>query len=209
MREVVNPSNFTDVQENAKRRALLFLRHKSLWKEVPTDTEWYEVEVNQENLDKIRAFPRAQWRKLAKGDFSITQLISNFQSRKHRVDAKFLMKIDAIGKRLLENDPGFSAVILIGLNNTEPMTVIDGNHRLAAAVLSSPSQLQKLRCYCGLSPHTTECCWYETNLVSLMRYAKHRMAQATRNPAAELARLCEVQEKPVAIEDPVEAAMNS
>jgi hypothetical protein len=42
-----------------------------------------------------------------------------------------------------------------------------------------------------------------------MRYAKHRIAHATRNPAAELARVCEEQDKPVAIEDPVEAAMNS
>jgi O-antigen/teichoic acid export membrane protein len=209
MREVVSASNFTDVRENARRRALLFLRHKSLWKEVPVDTEWYEVEVKQENLDQIRAFPRAQWRKLAKGDFSITQLTGNFHERRHHVDAKFLTKIDAISKRLMEDDPGFSAVILIGLNSTEPMTVIDGNHRLAAAVLSSPTQLQKLRFYCGLSPNMTECCWYKTNFVSLLRYAKHRMAHATRNPAAELARLCEEQDKTVLIEDPVQAAINS
>jgi len=109
----------------------------------------------------------------------------------------------------MEDDPGFSAVILIGLNSTEPMTVIDGNHRLAAAVLSSPTQLQKLRFYCGLSPNMTECCWYKTNFVSLLRYAKHRMAHATRNPAAELARLCEEQDKTVLIEDPVQAAINS
>jgi len=209
MRDIVNASNYTDVHDNAKRRALLFLRHHSLWKEVPTDTEWYEVEVNNANLGQIRAFPRAQWRKLAKGDFSLTGVTGNFHARQHRVDARFLMKIDAISQRLHKDDPGFNAVILIGLNDTEPMTVIDGNHRLAAAALSSPNRLAKLRFFCGLSPHMNECCWYKTNLVSLSRYAKHRLLHATRNPVAELTRLCVAHNELIVMEDALQAAINS
>lgn len=192
LREVVAQPNFADPHENAKRRALLFLRHLSLWKEIPKGTEWYEVEVNEIDLCQIRVFPRAQWRHLAKGDFSITAVAGSMHARQHLVDAKFLLKIDEIGKQLLKKDPGFSAVILIGLNNSEPMTVLDGNHRLAAAVLASPSRLTKLRFLCGLSPRMTECCWYNTNLVSLMRYGKNRLAHAKRNPATELSRLLQI-----------------
>jgi O-antigen/teichoic acid export membrane protein len=189
LRGVVIQPNFADPRENDKRRALLFLRHLSLWKEIPKGTEWYEVEVNEAVLSQIRVFPRAQWRKLAKGDFTITEVASSLHARQHLVDAKFLLKIDEIGKQLLKSDPGFNAVILIGLNNSEPMTILDGNHRLAAAVLASPSGLTKLRFLCGLSPHMTECCWYNTNLVSLLRYGKNKLAHVRRNPATELARL--------------------
>ncbi len=60
----------TDADENAKRRALLFIRHFALWKELPTDTEWFEVEVKHSDLEKIRVFPRAQWRNFAPKTFS-------------------------------------------------------------------------------------------------------------------------------------------
>jgi O-antigen/teichoic acid export membrane protein len=189
LREVVITPNLDDACENAMRRALLFLRHLSLWREIPIGTEWYEVELSEADLRQIRVFPRAQWRKLAKGDFSITKVAGNMDARQHLVDAKFLRKIDAIGKQLLEKDPGFSAVILIGLNDSEPMTVLDGNHRLAAAVLASPSKLAKLRFFCGLSPHMAECCWYNTNFVSLLHYGRNRLTHAIRRPATELARL--------------------
>jgi hypothetical protein len=189
LREVVVQPNFADPHENAKRRALLFLRHLSLWKEIPQGTEWYEVEVSEADLSQIRVFPRAQWRKLAKGDFSISEVAGSIHARQHLVDAKFLLKIAEISKQLHEKDPGFSAVILIGLNNSEPMTVLDGNHRLAAAVLASPSRLRKLRFLCGFSPRMTECCWYNTNLVSLLHYGRNKLAHATRNPETELARL--------------------
>jgi hypothetical protein len=34
-----------------------------------------------------------------------------------------------------------------------------------------------------------ECCWYNTNLVTLTRYAKNVLAHMVRDPEAELARL--------------------
>jgi len=80
-------------------------------------------------------------------------------------------------------------VILIGLNEKEPLTVLDGNHRLVAATLASPSVLNKLRFLCGLSPRMTECCWYNTNFMTLFRYGRNTIARLLRNPEAELERL--------------------
>jgi hypothetical protein len=34
----------------------------------------------------------------------------------------------------------------------------------------------------------TECCWYNTNLATLFRYGKHVLANAIRDPEAELER---------------------
>jgi O-antigen/teichoic acid export membrane protein len=186
LHEVVHKPNLEDPGENAKRRALLFIRHLALWKEIPAGTNWFEVEINESDFGQIRVFPRAQWRKLARGNFSLTEVAGALRARQHQVDPPFLSKIARIGNQLLEEDPGFSAVILIGLNESEPLTALDGNHRLVAAVLASPSRLRKLRLLCGLSPRMAECCWYNTSLITLFRYGRNMLAHMIRNPEAEL-----------------------
>jgi len=187
--EIVTKPNVYDADENAKRRALLFIRHRSLWKEIPLDTEWYEVEVEEADLGQIRVFPRAQWRRLGRGNFSMTEILQGMRTRQHAVDEAFLSKIAAIRERLRQKDSGPGAVVLIGLNETEPMTVLDGNHRLVSAMLESPHKLQRLRFMCGISPRMSECCWYNTNFMTLMRYGRNVLTHAARDPEAELARL--------------------
>jgi hypothetical protein len=160
-----------------------------LWKELPTETEWYEVEVNEAEIDHIRVFPRAQWRKLARGNFSIPEIVESLRTRRHLVDASFLSKVDAIRDRIQQQDAEVGSVILIGVNENEPLTVLDGNHRLVSAMLASPVRLQNCRFLCGLSPRMAECCWYNTNLVTLFRYGKNVLTHVLRNPEAELVRL--------------------
>jgi hypothetical protein len=81
------------------------------------------------------------------------------------------------------------SVVLIGLSESEPFTIIDGNHRFAAAVLEG--RMHQLRFLCGLSPRMTQCCWYRTNVFTLSRYGKNLLRQITHRPEAELARLFE------------------
>ena len=185
---IVSP-NCEDAMENAKRRALLFIRHFSLWKELPRGTEWYEMQLRPEDLVRIRAFPRAQWRRLAKGDFSITRIADRVQALSAANESGFQAKIAALRDRLLEEEPGLGTVILIGLNESQPLTILDGNHRLLAAMLSSPDQVTKLRVLCGLSPRMSSCCWYNTNLFTLFRYGKNIVAHVANDPEAELVRL--------------------
>ncbi len=187
--KIVYKPNFADSAENAKRRALLYLRHLDLWKELPSDTEWFHVEVDEANLRNIRVFPRAHWRKLADGNFSITKIAEGLRTRQDLMDPAFLAKIASIRDLYNQNDTDFAAVLLIGVNENEPLTILDGNHRLTAALLASPSTLKRLRFVCGLSPRMTECCWYNTNIGTLLRYGKNLLTHARRNPEAELARL--------------------
>ncbi len=188
-KRLVARPDLNDEEENAKRRALLFIRHLALWKELPAGTEWYEVEVSQADLANIRVFPRAQWRKVARGSFAAPEIAAGIEDRKHLLDARFLTKIASIGKQLSGNPSKFSAVLLIGINENEPLTVLDGNHRLIAAMLASPPRLCRLRFLCGLSPQMTECCWYNSNLVTLFHYGKNVLTHAVRNPEAELVRM--------------------
>jgi O-antigen/teichoic acid export membrane protein len=173
----------------AKRHALLLAKRRSLWEELPSKTEWHEVKVNEDALDLIRIFPRSQWRKLARGNYSVVRVTEGLRAGRHTLDDRFLSKIAILGEQLSQGDGKFGTVILLGINEHGPVTVLDGNHRLVAALLSSPAGLSKLRFMCGFSPRMTECCWYKTNPVTLIRYGKHILARAVRNPRAELERI--------------------
>jgi hypothetical protein len=187
---LVTTPHLDDAGENAKRRALLFIRHLALWRELPRGTEWFEVEVRAADLGQIRVFPRAQWRKLARGNFAISAIAERMRTFRSRnlPEEVFLAKIAALRDRLhQDSDPG--TVLLIGLNETEPFTILDGNHRLVAATLTSPRNVQKFRFLCGLSPRMAECCWYETNVMTLFRYGTNLLTHLVHDPEAELARL--------------------
>lgn len=188
-RSLVLEPDFEDESECAKRRALLFLRHRSLWKELPHETDWFEVEVRESNLNQIRVFPRAQWLKIARGNFAITEVVKRMQRRNHSAENPFLAKIAALRNRILEKEAIPGAVLLIGLSDAEPLTILDGNHRFVAAVLEN--RVHQLRFLCGFSPRMTRCCWYRTNLVTLARYGGNLLRHLLRHPEAELARLFE------------------
>ena len=181
VRKIVFQPDLESAVENAKRRALFFLRHLALWNEIPEGTEWFELEIAEADLGQIRVFPRAQWRRLAKGNFSITAVADFIRTRPDEIDGRFLSKIAAIQDNLQE-DTVLGSVILIGVSESEPFTILDGNHRLVSAMLSSPTKVHKLRLLCGLSPNMMECCWYNTNFVTLLRYGRNVLGQLLRMP---------------------------
>jgi len=185
---VINP-DIDDADENAKRRALFFIRHRALWNELPAGTAWYELELRAADLAQIRVFPRAQWRKIAQGNFSIVAVAECLSRCQNAIDNQFLMKLAEIGDRLGQQDPKIGPVVLIGVSESETLTILDGNHRLVGAMLASPSCVYKLRFLCGLSPRMTECCWYNTNFETLFRYGRNVLRNGVRSPRAELARL--------------------
>jgi O-antigen/teichoic acid export membrane protein len=187
---LVTQPNLSDPVENAKRRALLFIRHGSLWRVLPESTQWFEVTLRPADLQRIRAFPRAHWRKLAKGDFTITEIVREIAAgRCHDVvEEEFLTKILDI-RNWLEQDIDAGAVLLIGVTGKGPFTVLDGNHRLAASLIASTEPSKRFRVYVGLSPQMGQCCWYNTNVSTLFRYAAKKMRQFMHDPVVELERL--------------------
>lgn len=190
--KLVTMPDLNDPGENAKRRALLFLRHGSLWRELPRGTEWFEVQLRIEDLSRIRVFPRAQWRKLARGDYAITKVAQCLATGHGRqvVDQALISKIWEL-RDWLRHDTDAGAVLLIGLNESAPLTILDGNHRLVAATLTSPEAVRRFRLFCGLSPRMAQCCWYKTNVATLSRYATNLLRHLMHNPEAELIRLLE------------------
>jgi len=170
--DVVLNADFEDERQNAIRKVLLFRRRGRLWRELPPDTEWWEVQLQPADLPRVRAFPRKQWRKFAEGDFYLTRMVARIRTTvESRQSSWFSEKVRSVAADLQDNRVP-NSVLLIGVDERSPLTIIEGNHRMAAAMLVTPETVSQLfRYYCGLSPRMTQCCWYQTDVRSLARYA--------------------------------------
>jgi O-antigen/teichoic acid export membrane protein len=189
---VVKRPNLSSSRENAVRQALLFLRRGAMWRELPADTKWYEVELTPSDLDRIRFFPRAQWRRVAQGSFYLTDVVERIRLKlESSTHDRFFDKLRLLKTSVPENlvNP---AVLLIGVDNRRPLTILDGNHRMAAALLGpSLSVLGSFRFICGFSPQMTRCCWYATNVNTLLRYFKNLVRYFTYDPESDIDRFQE------------------
>jgi O-antigen/teichoic acid export membrane protein len=183
---LITRPDFLSPKENELRRALLYLRRGAMWRELPADTQWFEVQITPEDLAGIRVFPRAQWRKVSQGSFYLNDIVKriNVESAEHP-EEEFFNKL----RRLSTNDAVNPAVLLIGVNETQPLTILDGNHRIASAMLVAPATvLKRFRFLCGFSPNMTNCCWYETNVNTLWRYAKNLVRNVRYDPENDISR---------------------
>ncbi len=171
---VANPE-LNDPRQNALRRALLFRRRGHMWRELPADTQWWRVQMEPEDVQRMRFFPRAHWLAIGAGDFRAENIVGRIRNRQYpkRVES-FVQKIQSIRGSLAQS-AGSGPVLMIGVNESEPLVILEGNHRVAAALLESQQRLASLDFYCGLSPRMTESCWYRTNLPSLWRYLMNRL----------------------------------
>jgi hypothetical protein len=172
---LVLDSDITNAQENALRRALLFRRRGHMWRELPADTQWWQVKFDSDDLNLIRVFPRAQWRRVSTGSFQLTDIVDRI--RNNHLDNKtrdFIVKVQALSYRL-RRERDNSSVLLIGIDEYKPLTILEGNHRLVAAMMAGPEHLQdNFQVLCGFSPNMGSSCWYETNFANLFRYAQNR-----------------------------------
>jgi O-antigen/teichoic acid export membrane protein len=168
---LVTDPDFTNEDENEIRRALLFRRRGRLWRELPDDTEWWEVEVSAQDLERMRVFARSQWLRFGAPGF---QLLGTIEKVREKIASQttdsFTQKLRSLSIELAQ-DAAYSSVILITIDEYTPLTIIEGNHRMTAAGLVSRENLHnRFRFLCGFSPRMAECCWYRTDVSTLWRY---------------------------------------
>lgn len=179
-------------RENALRRALLFLRRGAMWRELPDGTQWFKVELTRNDLERIRFFPRAQWRRVAEGSFYLTDMIECLRVKwQQSPEDDFFRKLRRLSNPVREGlvNP---TVLLIGVDARSPLTILDGNHRMAAAMLAQPpAELEGFQFICGLSPAMTRCCWYRTNVNTLSRYLTNLLRHIFYDPESDIGRFME------------------
>ena len=194
--DLVYKPDYENESQNHLRRALLFLRHRSLWRELPTDTVWYEISITPADYHNIRVFPRAHWRKITNGGFEFTKVMEKTRNQLCDSHSMFFEKITAIRYRMRGPESLSGTVLLIGTDEASPLTVLDGNHRFVAAALEN--RIDRLKFICGMSPKMIRCCWYRTNLITLGKYAKNLLqhgAAGRINPPVELLQSSEFASK--------------
>lgn len=173
---IVLEPDLTNESQNAVRRALLFRRRGHMWRELPADTQWWQVEIGPEDLPRVRVFPRAHWRKISNGSFVVADIVDRLRKVPgNGRNGPLISKIQLIRYRL-QREAIQSSILLIGIDENKPMTILEGNHRFTAAMLVSLQRVQtSFQILCGFSPHMDECCWYVTNLRTLWKYLNNRL----------------------------------
>jgi len=200
-------ADVTNESENALRRALLFRRRGHMWRELPPDTQWWEVEIENSDLGLIHVFPRAQWRQLASNSFQLRDIVDGIRGKRFSDGARdFIAKVQALSYRLRIEEVS-SSVLLIGVDERKPLTILEGNHRLTAALLADEDVLRtRFRVLAGFSPRMTESCWYQTNLRNLWRYGKNRLKHLVYDKEADVERVLRGEVEPArALEKTVSA----
>ena len=182
---IVERPNLTNATENEIRRVLLFRRRDTMWWELPEDRQWWEIEFDPEDVELVSVFPRAHWRHIARGNFSALHVAERVRQLKDGESDEFLSKISAIGSRLStdliqddlpQKDLPQGMIILLGLDERSPVTLLEGNHRFIAALLAGgPNLLKNARMVAVFSPQMEKCCWYKTNFLTLARCLKNRI----------------------------------
>jgi len=174
---LVTHPDLTDERENAIRRALLFHRRGRLWRELPQDTEWWEVELDPEDLKRVRIFARNHWLRYGAPSFLLLDTVEAVRAQiGHRSRDHFVRKLRSLSAEMA-GDAEYTSVILISIDSSTPLTILEGNHRMTAAALLSPETLhRRFRFICGFSPNMADCCWYRTDISTLWRYAVNTLA---------------------------------
>src|ERR1041385_1708352 len=172
---IVEHPDLTNATENDIRRVLPSRRRDTMWWELPEDRQWWGIEIGPEDVELVSVFPRAHWRKIAGGNFSALHVAERVRQLKESDSDEFLGKISAIGSRLPADLPQ-GMVILLGLDERRPVTLLEGNHRFIAALLAGgPDLLRNTRMVAVFSPQMEKCCWYKTNFLTLARCLKNRI----------------------------------
>lgn len=168
--------DLTHETENVIRRALLFRRREHMWRELPADTQWWEIELERAELPLINVFPRAHWRRLSDGNFQALNVAERIREQFDQgKSSELLAKIHVLRSGMQVEGPR-STVLLIGIDDSHPMTLLEGNHRfISALLLPRPVMLRRLRLVCGFSPQMEKCCWYKTDLTNLFHYTRNRI----------------------------------
>jgi hypothetical protein len=130
---LLDKADLNNAEENRARLRLFYMIRSLYFVELPPDTEWYEVHnLTDSELSELLAVNHQDWIDAA--------------------DRNELAKVAARKNLPLRTQPAtWEPPILWGHDRAGPFTILEGNNRLAAYVLSGQSGL-KIPVFVGLSP---------------------------------------------------------
>ncbi len=168
---VLHP-DLNDPKENTLRRELLFRRRANLWRDLPRDTQWWEMRIEPADLDLICVAARPEWKRIANGNMLLKDIAERIRSG--RFNGSSVRKVQDMGY-CLRQAVSRSSVVLIGVDETKPLTILEGNHRLVAVLVAANELAPGLfRVITGFSGRMNECRCYDANSYNRWRRFKSR-----------------------------------
>ena len=169
---VVMTPDLNNAEQVALRRALLLRRRSNVWLELPPDTRWVEVEIEREDLPKMRVFTRGHWAKMTGTNHHVLDFVERVRAGQiSRFAYRHMTKVQSVRYRL-RNSREVSTVFLLGVDEHSATTILEGNNRLTAVLLDSFDLWHScFRFFVALSPHMTGCVFYECSWANFMPYA--------------------------------------
>ena len=165
-------------KHNAIRRMLLFRRHEALWRGLPRNTQWWDVQIEAADLGLIRVSSRPEWKRIAKGSMLLKNIAERIRSE--HCSGSSVCKVQAISY-CLRQTVDHSSVMLIGIDEDKPLTILEGNHRLVAALLANGEKAPAhFRVIAGYSAQMNECCCYDASLSNRWRQVKSQLRSVFR-----------------------------
>jgi hypothetical protein len=147
-----------------------------MWWELPDDRQWWEIEYEPADVERVSVFPREHWRRLARGNFK-AQHVAQRARRQIAVQPleKFAVKMAALASSM-QSSGGKGLIVFLGLDEHGPVTLLEGNHRFVASLLAPEKDLLAgARMVAVFSPQMEKCCWYKTSFQTLFRCLKNRI----------------------------------
>jgi hypothetical protein len=136
-----DPIDFGDAAANHLRARFLFLRRAPILTELPSDTSWYEVHhLAEVHLDQL----------LVIGGNCGWDDPNHVDGNELRAAAVRKAAVEALS--LMSSPDTWASPILWGHEKDGPLTIMEGNHRLAAYAAASTRPELKLAAFVGLSP---------------------------------------------------------
>ena len=182
---VVNSLAGSDQRGADLRRSLLFRRRGHVWRELPPDTQWWQVKVEADDVRKMNVFTRRHWPRMNPKDHSVPAFAEGMRSpRVSRIPAAEAAKIFSLQKRMAEGYAGNDTILLVGVDEQQPTTILEGNNRVIAAQLADPAAVpSRFRFFLGISPSMSNCIFYKHTPANFRNYLWHRLIHATLHPS--------------------------
>lgn len=177
---VVNDLESSGQGDDDARRSLLFRRRGHVWRELPSDTQWWEVEVEADDVRKMNVFTRRHWKKMDPKDHSVPTFAEGMRSpRVSRIPAVEAAKIFALQEKISDGCGGNDTILLVGVDERQPTTILEGNKRVIAAYLADPGSVaSRFRFLLGMSPDMSKCIFYKHTPANFRNYLCHRLSYA-------------------------------
>ncbi|QQG43411.1 MAG: hypothetical protein HYW45_00120 [Candidatus Daviesbacteria bacterium] len=176
---LIETPNFNDQAENEQRENLILniYGRSPIMDHVPTAITWYEVEIEEKDLENLYLLAIWDWFIDTGRTFKLSGVSKNLSSgHGHRISnfppgaADHKIKIDEMLKVMNDN---VQDIVMISSSKDGPFTIIDGTHR--SSLLTIKGGLPGTKAYLGVASDLSKCVWapewenYEQNLAELNR----------------------------------------